>query len=467
MQRWILTSGLAVTALGAAFLVPHSQDTGPLTPAPVRQATAPNAADSQPLGAGQRLSLSAVLDQGALLAGAGEDRFLVFEVSADAPSTGVDQLVHLAVVMDTSGSMSSAGKLSNARRAAQEMVDLLGPEDTFSLVTFDDRADVVIPAQPVDDPASLQHRIDTIQSGGGTNLHDGLRAGLREAQTAHHTGVRRVVVLSDGHANIGITDSDTLYREAGSLVQEGVTVSAMGLGLDYNEDLLAAMSDVGGGTYRFVDRPAALAEQLATELQQMSAVVAHQTELRIDLAEGVMLKQIYGYEANTSGARSTVFLGDLYGGQTRKIVARVHVPDHSLGSVDVATARLHHMDAETERQHATSATVQALVTSDASVAQTSAVAAAQKMATQARVGQLVDIAARSFAEGDLSSNQASMEAAIDLVATFNADFEDSDMLKSLGDFEAQAARFAKSAPSSAAGRRAVKQAKEGARAYAR
>ena len=148
--------------------------------------------------------------------------------------------------MDTSGSMSSGGKLTNARMAAQELVAALRPEDTFSLITFDDNAEVVVPAGPVTELVALQHRIGEIRTGGGTNLYDGLAAGLREVSTRGQSGSQRVVVLSDGHANIGVTDAKAILQQAGSLVSEGVTVSALGLGSDYHEDLLAAMSDAGG-----------------------------------------------------------------------------------------------------------------------------------------------------------------------------------------------------------------------------
>jgi Ca-activated chloride channel family protein len=205
-----------------------------------------------------RLRIEAAMDQSALLQGSGEDRFLVIEVGADAVEGAARRPVHLSVVMDTSGSMSGQGKMSHARAAAQELVGLLGPEDTFSLVTFDDQAAVRLPDRPVTDASSLQRRIQGIQTGGGTNLYDGVESGLDEVRSDPGEGVRRVVVLSDGNANIGITDSGSLRRQAGSLVAQGVTISAIGIGVDYNEDLLAAMADAGGGAYRFVGSPGSL-----------------------------------------------------------------------------------------------------------------------------------------------------------------------------------------------------------------
>ena len=154
------------------------------------------------------------------------------------------------------------------------------------------------------------------------------------------------------------------------MVQAGVTVSAMGLGLDYNEDLLAAMADAGGGAYRFVGQPGTLASMFNEELLQLSTVVAHQTSLSLDLLGDVRILEVYGYDLTRTDTGYTVFLGDLHAGQTKKLVARVRVPDHQLGPVDVVNARLEHLDAETLVSHASTAHVHATVTHDAEAAET-------------------------------------------------------------------------------------------------
>ena len=470
MQRWHLTLGLATTAVAAAVVVPNlkgTSDAPPVVEPPITTVhpvpTPP--VDVVPPDTDGRLSLSASLDQTALLSGSGEDRFLVLEVSADAVEGATRRPVHLSVVMDTSGSMAARGKMTHARAAAQELVGLLGPEDTFSLITFDDRAEVRIPSRTVTDPSTLKRRIGQIHTGGGTNLFDGLSSGLSEVRTDPREGVRRVVVLSDGKANIGITDAQSLRREAGANVNEGVTVSAIGLGVDYNEDLLAAMADAGGGSYRFVDSPGTLTSMFTEELQQLSTVVARQTALSLDLADGVQVREIYGYDMERSKDGYSVFLGDLYAGQTKKVVARVHVPDGALGSVDVVDAVVTHVDANTSQAHRATAHVDATVTKDTRVARASVVQDARKQATKAQVGTLVQEAAQDYARGDIAGNQATYDKAWELVNEFNTDFEDDEMLQSLGYIAEQKQEFAKARPASSAGKAQVKRAKEGARAY--
>jgi Ca-activated chloride channel family protein len=468
MQRWHLTLGLAASAVAAAVVVPNLQGSAQLpspVPDPVPEPVVVNVQPPVP-DSPRRLAVTASLDQAALLAGSGDDRFLVVEVSADAVEGAARQPVHLSVVMDTSGSMAARGKMTHARAAAQELVGLLGPEDTFSLVTFDDRAEVRIPSRAVTDPEALKRRIGQVHTGGGTNLYDGVASGLVEVRSDPRAGIRRVVVLSDGKANIGVTDTHSLRRQAGSEVQEGVTVSAIGLGVDYNEDLLAAMADAGGGSYRFVDRPGTLTAMFTEELQQLSTVVARQTTLSLDVADGVQVREIYGYDIDTSKDGYSVFLGDLYAGQTRKLVARVHIPDDQPGTVDVVTARVSHTDAETAQAHLATADVDATITRSQTVARSSVVKDAKKQATRAQVGSIVDSAARDYAKGDIASNQASYSKAIALVHEFNDDFADADMLQQLGYIEDQKQAFAEAPPTSEAGRANIKTAKESAREYA-
>ena len=473
MQRWHLTLGLAVTAVAAAVVVPDLR--GPQLPAPgptPGPAPAPPSGSDilppQPAGdASGRLGLKATIDQSALLQGSGEDRFLVIEVDADAVEGATRRPVHLSVVMDTSGSMAGQGKMTHARAAATELVGLLGPEDTFSLVTFDDQAAVRLPDRPVTDIPSLQRRIQGIQTGGGTNLYDGVAAGLDEVGTDPSDGVRRVVVLSDGRANIGVTDAGSLRRQAGSMVAEGVTISAIGIGVDYNEDLLAAMADAGGGAYRFVDSPGSLTAMFTEELQQLSSVVARQTQLSINLADGVVLHEVYGYDIARSQDGYSVLLGDLYSGETKKLVARVSVPDSSLGAVEVARVQVTHTDADAGTPHEASVAVAGTVTEDTRMASASINQDALKQATRAQVGTMVDSAARNYAKGDVAANQADYRRAVKLVEAYTANFEDEDMLQSLGYLESERQAFQAAPPASASGRAQVKKAKEGARALSR
>lgn len=466
-QRWHISAALAGAALLAALLVPDigGARVGIPTVAPAPVTTVVQApAVVAPVAAAGPVRLHASLDQTALLQGQGDDRFLVIELEVPEDPDQPRQPVHVAVVMDTSGSMAGRGKITHARQAAQELVGMLGPHDSFSLVTFDDRAEVVVPAGPVADKAALHRRIGSIRTGGGTNLYDGLVEGQAQLQQGGLEGVRRVVLLSDGKANIGVSDDASLRRQAGALVREGISVSAMGLGLEYNEDLLAAMSDAGGGRYRFVDRPGELAEVFSDELQRIGKVVAREASVALTLPPGVVVEEIYGYEAALGARGGEVFLGDLHAGERRKLVARVRVDTQGAGTVDVAGVALGYTDAATGAPGHAEAAVQARITADQRVARASVDRKARKQAVRVQAAKLVDEGARAWDAGDMATNQASYQEAERLLRAYTDEFDDAELEASAEKVEAQRGAFGRARPASAAGAVEVKRAKEAARA---
>lgn len=469
MQRWHITAGLAASAVLAAVLVPtlsaHRATPPPAGPVPPPD-VAPAVVAPAPAATGP-LTLSAELDQGALLQGSGQDRYLVIEVAApDLP--GDDRRpVHLAVVMDTSGSMAGRGKITSARMAAKELAALMGPQDTLSLVTFSSGATVHLPTQAVTDPAHIGRIVDSIRPEGGTNLYDGLTAGVAQLDRADLGGVKRVVVLSDGKVTMGVSDHGALVREAGAGVTRGISVSALGLGLDYDEDLLGAMSDAGGGTYRFVDRPGQLAQLFAEELQQMGAVAGREAMVDVSLPSGVTLQELYGYDADVRADGFGVFLGDVHGGQTRKIVARVRVSPAATGTLSVADVGLRYADAETGSLSSALARVEASVTADDRVAARSRNNGVLAKATEARSAKLLDESARAWESGDLSTNQTKLEEAEALLRSVGGLAGNAGLLNDADAYRSQREAFQAAPAASADGSYQVKKAKEVSRVQSR
>ncbi|MCB9781101.1 MAG: VWA domain-containing protein [Alphaproteobacteria bacterium] len=470
MQRWHLTLGLAGTAVLAAMIAPTVQARfvakDPVDPIP-GDPTVTTRVPVPPKGFDGALELTAALDQDALLQGSGEDRYLVIEVTAPDMPGDVRRPVNLAVVMDTSGSMAGRGKIDNARMAASELISQLGPEDTFALVSFSDRGRTVVSSQHVTDPARLQRQAAGIRPGGGTNLSGGLQLGLDALSDPSLTGIKRVVILSDGMANLGVTDTASLARMSGEQVEAGISVSAMGLGLDYNEDLLSAMSDAGGGRYHFVDQPGQLATMFQTELQQMTRVAGREVAVDVKLPDGVRLEEVFGWDADLSTDGYRVFLGDVHGGETRKIVARVSVPDGELGTLNVADVDLRYTDADSGKAAEEAAVVAAKITQDNRVAARSVNRRAGVSAAKAHAGRLMDESARDYADGDVAGNQAKLEQAQGLLRSMRTRYDAPEL-----DFEAeevavQQQAFSEAAPASDDGLWNVKKTKEAALEYAR
>lgn len=412
MQPWHLTAALAGSAVLAALVVPTLSGSGaqegvPPEPTPDPQVEIAPPVDTVATGL---LHLSGELDQGAVLQGQRAERYLVFEVSADRIAGDVRRPVHLSVVVDTSGSMAGAGKITHAQMATRELAGLLRPEDTFSVVTFDDRATTRVLSGPVD-LARVDRAVRAMVPSGGTNLYDGLQRGLQELDRPDFGGVKRVVVLSDGKATVGNTDPSSLSALAGSEVADGISVSALGLGLDYNEDLLASMSDLGGGTYRFVDQPGQLSRLFAEELHQMTAVAGREASLEVALPEGVELLDVYGWQHSVTNDGYRVFLGDVHGGETRKVVARVRVTAGSEASMGIATAALRYVDPEAQDTRGSDATIAATITPDTGVVRASLRPAAADKAAQAASAHYMNMGIVAYEKGNKDAQERNLQQA--------------------------------------------------------
>ena len=478
MQRWQLTTGLAAGALLAAFIAPSVFRSGVMVPDPPAPPTPPTpsitlepTAAPVTLGDGQAhdrgLSLTVALDQDAQLRSSGEERFVVLEVSADQLAGQTRQPVHLAVVMDTSGSMRGKDKITNARAAAIELAEMLGPEDTLSLVTFSDHAQTLIQRGSADEARRMRLLIEGIKPGGGTNLYDGMTTGQRLLQDTALAGVKRVVILSDGLANLGVQDPAELTRLAGSLVSEGVTVSGLGLGLDYDEDLLAAMSDAGGGGYHFISDATQLNGIFAGELTQMSALLARKVTVDVTLGEGVELLEVYGYDASTRLDGYQVFLGDLHGGATRKIVARVRVPDGQLGAQDVARASVAFTSAEDATPGLLTAHRALLVTDDLRAAEASVNAEAGAEAATAAAARLLEQSARAWAEGNTRATNDHLDEGATLLRSLSSRYNAPALDQMAQELESQKAEFSSASAGDEDGAYQLKKVKARARVYSR
>jgi Ca-activated chloride channel family protein len=240
----------------------------------------------------------------------------------DALGEPMRRPVDLSVVLDTSGSMRN-GKLDAAKRATRHLARSMGPDDTFGLVVFSDRARSVVAQGPVD-LLELDRTLDRVWDHGGTDLHQGIRTGSDRLR-ARPDAVARVVVLSDGEPTAGRLHPDDFEQLARDIAADGASITTVGLGLDYNEDLLATIADVGGGDYAFVDQSADLTQVFDRTLRDTASVVAQGTSLRLTLPEGVQAEQVIGWDAQRHADGFTVYLGDLAAGQTRRILASLRV----------------------------------------------------------------------------------------------------------------------------------------------
>ncbi len=421
MERWQVLSVLSAFTVAAAVLVPRLQaddaapaarsaaadpvaaPARPALPAALPAATEPPAPTSvNP----DTLHLRAGLDRG-VVSGDDAERYLVFELVADEAVGEVRAPVDISFVVDVSGSMSGEGKIDFARLAARELVSQLDERDRFSLVTFDDRALVEVAPGPVVDRAALNATIDRMFRGGGTNVQRGLDTGLAQLHGSDHSGTRRVVLLSDGQDS---SDIGQLAAGASASLERGITVSALGVGLGFDEQKLVAMAKAGGGRFHFVQDARDLPAMIQEELDLAGSVAARGARLELSMADGAQLLEVYGYDGYSGGATPegwSAFLGDIYSGQTRKFVARVRVPDGAEVQ-DVARFSLRFTDGEQGTVEEAALTVQAARGRPADAA-ASADPTLGAHAARAVAGVALKEADDFWRRGDLAASKAAAE----------------------------------------------------------
>lgn len=246
----------------------------------------------------------------------------------------------VAVVLDRSGSMADQGKIEHARAALRAIVDQLQPEDIFSLVAYDHSVDVLWPARRVKDKSALRRIIAEVYPGGNTNLGAGMLEGFRQIEACKgDDNIQRVVLLSDGLVNTGITDVYELQRIAGQYRSKGISLTTMGMGLDYNENLMVGLAGTGGGNYYFIESASSLAGVLEKEFRTISRVVAQDAVLELELGRGIRLSSAIGYECNRDGSRITIPIGDLVSNDIRELTLEVEIP-RGTGSLKVMQGSL-------------------------------------------------------------------------------------------------------------------------------
>ena len=280
--------------------------------------------------------------------GSGTSDLRIKVVSPDRPERPDRPNLNLSLVIDKSGSMADQGKMEHARRAAHRLVERLHRGDILSIVVYDDRVRVVRPAKKVTDRNGLHRLIDRIYPGGRTNLAAGLEEGYRQARKKRKRGyVNRVLLLSDGLANVGITDPEALRRKAGAMSESGISVSTFGVGLDFDEDLLAAVAYGGGGSYYYIAHPGDMSAALAREFDMAAGTVATEVEIIIRLREGCRFDSAIGHRWKRKGDSVIIKLGDLAHGEQRTLITRLNIPTDAVGAIDVADVVVQYRDPST------------------------------------------------------------------------------------------------------------------------
>jgi Ca-activated chloride channel family protein len=234
--------------------------------------------------------------------------------------------VNLGFVLDRSGSMGGSNKLGLAKQAVLEAIHRLDVEDRFSVVTYDNQIDVAVASSTASSGARHRAADDLrhIEARGSTNLHGGWLAGCEQVAAGMQAdGVNRVLLLTDGLANVGVVDHDELGRLSGELRDRGITTSTFGVGTDFDESLLQGMADAGGGHFYFVGDVNQMRDHITSEVGETLEVVAREVVLELAVPDSVRVEPLSPFRVEGRGGRVRVLVGDMVSGQAISIVLRL------------------------------------------------------------------------------------------------------------------------------------------------
>ena len=289
-------------------------------------------------------------DYSVRLADKAGEAYVKVTLAADKVAAANRPSVNLAIVLDRSGSMGG-DKIAKAREAACEAIRRLDPKDIVSVVAYDNRSEVIVPAQYVSEKESLIARINSIQACGGTALFDGVSAGAAELRKFRgKCEISRILLLSDGQANIGPSSAEELGRYGALLMKEGVAVSTVGLGVDYNEDLMTRLSQKSDGNSYFVEKSDDLMRVFSAELGDVLSVAATKVALKVGFGVGFTPVALIGRDGRILDGVVSIDLNQLYGGQEKYVIVKCDAAPGSVGSArEIAKAEVSYVDPRDEK----------------------------------------------------------------------------------------------------------------------
>jgi Ca-activated chloride channel family protein len=276
------------------------------------------------------LTLTADAERSVIVAGQNTDMFVRVRLTANDMASSKRPSINLALVVDTSGSMRGEA-IANARQACLAVVDSLKKGDQLTVVTFGSRAEVLVPLTVLDgmNAKDVHKKIRGMTANGTTNMGAGLQLGLNHVQQRMlPNGINRIVLLGDGVPN----DANPVRNVARQAGRAGVSITSLGLGIEYDETLMNLVAQTSGGTFHFIDTPAKVAAVFNEEVSRLERVVAKQGWLELTAGPGVQINSALGLVGGWSGSKYRIQLGDLSEGQTREVMLHVTVASHRDGA---------------------------------------------------------------------------------------------------------------------------------------
>lgn len=256
------------------------------------------------------------------------DLLITFRSKSPAGPRPPRRPLNLSLVIDRSGSMAGRS-LQQALRAAETLIEQMGPNDVLSLVVYDDRVETVLPPQRVTDKAAIRQLLRGVGAGGTTNLSGGWLKGCEHVLAAGTDAetIRRVLLLTDGQANVGVTDPNVLINTARQKADAGVVTTTLGFGSSFNEDLLIGMAQAAGGNFYFIQTPEDAADVFRIEVESLASVAAQNLSVTLAPESGQIGSLLSNYRSESKdGGALVVAMGDVYADEDKLLAVEIAVP---------------------------------------------------------------------------------------------------------------------------------------------
>ncbi|MEA5462717.1 vWA domain-containing protein [Leptothoe sp. PORK10 BA2] len=268
-------------------------------------------------------------------------------ISVQAIPSGERAPLNLCLILDQSGSMGGP-PIKTVRTAAQKIVHSLSPQDRISIISFDHEARVVVPNQLATDPATINQAIEGIRAGGGTSIDAGLKLGIEEVAKGKTGTISQIFLLTDGENEHG--SNERCLKLAQLAVSYSFTVSTLGFGNHWNQDVLEQLADAGNGSLAYIQNPDNAIQEfsrLFSRVQSVSLTNAYlilTLEPQARLAElkpiAQVLPETIELDVRREGEKAIIRLGDLMTDTPRIILTNLYVSQllegtHTIAHVEV------------------------------------------------------------------------------------------------------------------------------------
>lgn len=347
------------------------------------------------------IALTAQLSHGYLPPDTSTELYATIDLRAREAQGGVRAPMNIGLVIDRSGSMQGE-RFVQAIEASKRLVQMLDERDRVAVVSYGTDVTLNVPsmiATPQNKQKMLQ-MIDRIEIDGWTNLSGGYMMGLEQV-AAHKNSetINRVILMSDGHANQGVTTPEGLANLARAGLERGISLSTMGFGLDYNEALMTRMAIEGAGSYYFVEREDHLPAIFAQEVSGLSSTVARNARVTIKLSQGVELEALHGFTYRKTGRTLTVPLAEFFARQQKDILLKLRVRTGAVGTTPGVEVRLEYDDVQNEKPVAVTRTLRAVATADGALVEEGINTAVITRVQQVEIAQSMQAAMDKYEEG--------------------------------------------------------------------